>query len=206
MEILITSKTVFGENHVCVGGLDLANGRLLRLLNPGGYYQWKTAPLDIGDVWDMIYSSEQCQIVAPHVEDVIIRLNRKLRSVQITEEFLNELNVPIWRGGIDQLFDETLQWSGSGRGFLSEHVNPLPPQSVGFWISDQPLILHERDDKHVYTYTELFAPKHLVWKGTVDPVDTIPVGTVLRVSLAKWWRHPDSELEKRCYLQLSGWY
>jgi hypothetical protein len=28
----------------------------------------------------------------------------------------------------------------------------------------------------------------------------------VRVSLARWWRHERSEIEPRCYLQLSGWY
>ncbi len=28
----------------------------------------------------------------------------------------------------------------------------------------------------------------------------------MRLSLAKWWKPEDSNVEARCYLQLSGWY
>ena len=34
----------------------------------------------------------------------------------------------------------------------------------------------------------------------------IPKGKIIRLSLAKWWKPEDSDIELRCYLQLSGWY
>ena len=51
----------------------------------------------------------------------------------------------------------------------------------------------------------------VMWKeGGADivPIKVIPAGTLVRVSLARWWRPEDSEpnFEERCYLQLSGWY
>lgn len=44
--------------------------------------------------------------------------------------------------------------------------------------------------------------------GFEPAVDLIPKGTLVRVSLARWWRPHDSppDMEERCYLQLSGWY
>lgn len=42
-------------------------------------------------------------------------------------------------------------------------------------------------------------------RGFQTPLDYIPQGTVLRMSLANWWKKGDSD-EERCYLQLSGWY
>ena len=38
-----------------------------------------------------------------------------------------------------------------------------------------------------------------------EPISEIPSGTLLRVSLARWWKKYEEE-EKKCYLQLSGWY
>jgi hypothetical protein len=29
---------------------------------------------------------------------------------------------------------------------------------------------------------------------------------LVRVSLAGWWKPDDSDIEPRCYLQLSGWF
>ena len=48
----------------------------------------------------------------------------------------------------------------------------------------------------------------LKYVGEESPIKVIPAGTLVRVSLARWWRPEDSEpnFEKRCYLQLSGWY
>ena len=42
--------------------------------------------------------------------------------------------------------------------------------------------------------------------GLQPTEDIIPKGTLLRVSLARWWSPNDVEVENRCYLQLSGWY
>lgn len=41
--------------------------------------------------------------------------------------------------------------------------------------------------------------------GFAEPINKIPAGTLVRVSLARWWR-PTETSEERCYLQLSGWY
>ena len=47
----------------------------------------------------------------------------------------------------------------------------------------------------------------LTFVGFQKPIETIPAGTLLRVSLAHWWR-PESapHTELRCYVQLSGWF
>ena len=48
----------------------------------------------------------------------------------------------------------------------------------------------------------------LKYVGEESPIKVIPAGTLVRLSLARWWRPEDSEpnFEERCYLQLSGWY
>ena len=43
--------------------------------------------------------------------------------------------------------------------------------------------------------------------GFADPIERIPKGALVRVSLARWWRPDDApDMEERCYLQLSGWF
>ncbi|WP_179375776.1 hypothetical protein [Winogradskyella wichelsiae] len=52
--------------------------------------------------------------------------------------------------------------------------------------------------------------KSLKWVGMVEPLKIIPKGTLIRVSLAKWWprknKLKDYNVPHGCYLQLSGWY
>jgi hypothetical protein len=62
--------------------------------------------------------------------------------------------------------------------------------------------------KVIYRY---FGPQGLLdvpFVGFDEPVDVIPAASLIRLSLARWWKHPeaDEDFELRCYLQLSGWY
>lgn len=47
--------------------------------------------------------------------------------------------------------------------------------------------------------------RSIKFKGFEEPVDVIPAGTLLRVSLARWVSFNEGE-EPKCWLQLSGWY
>jgi len=42
--------------------------------------------------------------------------------------------------------------------------------------------------------------------GFEPKVNLIPAGTLMKISLARWWKPEDSDMSERCYLQLSGWY
>ena len=47
----------------------------------------------------------------------------------------------------------------------------------------------------------------LTFVGFQEPIETIPAGALVRVSLAHWWRPEDDQTgELRCYVQLSGWF
>ena len=48
--------------------------------------------------------------------------------------------------------------------------------------------------------------QRLVFKGYEPMIGVIPAGTICRISLSKWWKPKDIDIEMRCYLQLSGWY
>jgi len=60
-------------------------------------------------------------------------------------------------------------------------------------------------EKVRYLYPGETGKRSLPYVGFASPVDTIPAGTLLRVSLARWW-DKYGETEERCSLQLSGWY
>ncbi|HEY4386150.1 MAG TPA: hypothetical protein VGN34_16965 [Ktedonobacteraceae bacterium] len=45
----------------------------------------------------------------------------------------------------------------------------------------------------------------IAYVGGADVVPEIPADALIRVSLARWWKLYEKE-ERKCYLQLSGWY
>ncbi|WP_434036008.1 dual OB domain-containing protein [Formosa sp. 4Alg 33] len=216
MEVLITSKTKFGKNHVCVGGLVVKENRFIRLLNrggarnPSGWYQFADTPLNIGDIWDIDFNDSP-NAVEPHLEDVFIKINKKVSEVSDIADFIKKSGVTIWEGNITNTFESKLEWLGNGSGYLPETIKEMPVQSVGFWISDIDITLS--DSRYFYKYKLMgliTISKSLKWVGMEKPIETIPKGTLIRVSLAKWWppkdKLDDYAVPHGCYLQLSGWY
>ena len=205
MEGLILSKTRFGNsgNSVCVGGIALQNNQHVRLLNPGARYQFADTKFNIGDIWDIRFTSSAA-IKEPHNEDVIIQSQNYLRTINNLREFILNIGIKIWRGSIDNIFEGKLRWANSGSCFLSVNFPDYPIHSVGFWLSDK--LLSYKHDHYFYPTGNFFIKRKLKYKGIPEPVPIIKENTLIRVSLAKWWKPADSHDEARCYLQLSGWY
>lgn len=203
MEVLILSKTHFGSKSVCIGGVVLQNHQYVRLLNPGGWYQYADTAFNIGDVWDIEFKPSS-PIREPHNEDVVVISQRYLRTVDSITKFVNDNRLPIWKGSIHNIFQGKIKWASTGTGFLSVNYHDYPDHSIGFWQSDKPLIY--KNDHYFYNSFVLRPFRQLKYKGIPEPIEIIPANTLLRVSLAKWWRPEDSDVEERCYLQLSGWY
>lgn len=202
--VLILSKTQMSDNKVCVGGLTL-NGRYVRLLDREGNNQPQNTDLAPRQAWEIEFK-ERLNIVPPHVEDVLVqnRISKGLLKGDVTiKSFIKNKNIPIWQGPPDALFNRLIKWTQNGRGYI-DHEGGIPNHSVGFWLSDKDL---ERDDFNGirYHYPCLNGRRSLKFKGTENPVNTLPAGTLLRVSLARWIAFAEGETPK-CWLQLSGWY
>ena len=76
-----------------------------------------------------------------------------------------------------------------------------------FWRPDQPLGLDYQGKRIRYRYPGEDGGRTITFVGFQEPVEVIPAGTLVRVSLAHWWRPTDKpEQELRCYVQLSGWF
>lgn len=200
MEILITSKTHRGK-LACIGGLVLGTNSFVRLLNPGNWDQYLDSGYYIGDVWDIQYSKRiDCE--PPHVEDVIVHKKIFQRKIHNLSEFIKTCGVKIHRGGHKELFEGALSWTTQGSGFVDRYKR-IPSNSVGFWINSEELVL-DNDGKHyISTNDSLFK---IPYVGFESSINLIPANTLLRVSLARWWRPEESSSPERCYLQLSGWY
>lgn len=199
MEVLIVSRTRM-KNGVCCGGLNLQNGEFLRLHDDRGGNLSTDAPFQIGQIYDLNYQTAWNVRPQPHVEDKQIQpfyqLRRTLSQTELIHTIDRIVNVP--SGDIDVIFDGMLNHSS-----YAAYISPIavPNHSVCFWRPNAPLYKAEFMGKVRYRFNN----NNISYVGFQDPVDIIPAGTLLRMSLANWWS-PDDITEKRCYLQLSGWF
>ncbi len=204
MEVLITSKTHKGK-AACVGGLVLEDNKFVRLLRPGNWDQLANTDFKIGEVWD-IYFEKRYRTEPPHIEDVIVYTKKRVGKVDNFTDFILSAGINIYRGEPENIFDGLLKWTFHGSGFLNRS-GELPSNSVGFWIPDKNLSLNNHH--YLYQYQDFIKhTKRLPYVGFEEAVEVIPAGTLVRISLARWWKPEDAgdEMEERCYLQLSGWY
>lgn len=201
MEVLILSKTKYGSTLVCVGGICVSNKQFIRLLNQGGYYQPADTKFNIGDVWDITFTVNPNR-KEPHNEDVTIHTYNFVKKIYPLETYIKNMGVPIWNNNISNIFEGKILWQKNGKGYFSENINNYPSHSVGFWISDVDL----RYSNGSYIYENNGISRQIIYKGNQSALQVIPKGRLIRLSLAKWWKPEDSDIEARCYLQLSGWY
>jgi hypothetical protein len=201
MEVLILSKTIYGNTKVCVGGICISNKQFIRLLNQWGHYQPADTHYNIGDIWDIEFTANPLR-KEPHNEDVIIHTCKFIRRIYSLETYIKNMGVPIWRNNISNIFEGKILWQDNGKGYFSEKIKNYPSHSVGFWISDIDLKFSNRS----YIYDNNGVSRQMVYKGSQTELQIIPKGKLIRLSLAKWWKPDNSDIELRCYLQLSGWY
>ena len=198
MKVLIVSKTRM-QNAVCVGGLDISTNENLRLLNPSGSNQPLNTKFDVGQIWDIVY--ELAPVKPPHMEDVIVYQEDYVGRQPDMRDFLLQRVQP-WYGEPKQLYDGLLQVR-NGSGYIAEQTG-IPRASVGFWVPDKALTLSSNDKGKLY-YSDGGNRLIFPYVGFADTVQTVPAKSLVRVSLARWWA-PQQVGEKRCYVQLSGWY
>ncbi len=187
----------------CISGLAHDN-QPIRLLTTDGEHWDNRSPFSVGQIWDMDFRPGQ-DLIPPHLEDVLVTRHTYLRMQPNLREHLLS-RVIAWKGGIDQIFDGVLSYTSNGNGYVCERLG-LPELSTGFWLPDRDLKLRE-DGKH-YDYRQRLCNRGLSYVGEeTTPPDLLPAETLVRVSLARWWKPTDAspDFEERCYAQLSGWY
>ncbi len=203
MKVLIVAKTRRGAGAY-VGGLT-EGGRSVRLVAPDeARNQPAGLEYDVGEVWE-IESVPDPDIVPPHVENIIVVGARRIRRSQKVTATIHRFMPPV-RGGTEKLFEGLLQATPTGGLYISQQGG-LPQRSTMFWIPDRPLLVDCEGKRIRYRYPTRDGGRTLTFVGFQEPLTEIPVGTLLRVSLAHWWcpqDRPDGEL--RCFAQLSGWF
>ena len=197
-EVVITSKTKMTQGY-CVGGYDLTSNSYVRLLESDGSNQPLNTQFEIGERWDITYALKQ-NITPPHIEDVLISARQYLDDIDDFSTFLQNTITPS-TGGVTTLFDLNLSFTNNFGPYINEAG--IPRNSVGFWVIPKALNLVSNDGRNRY---QIQGERYnFPYVGVEPPISTIAAGTLVRVSLARWWS-PYEDLEERCYMQLSGWY
>jgi putative nucleic acid modification protein with dual OB domain len=211
VKVLIVARTHM-NGGICVGGLTLDTHKNIRLKPPGRANHTEDTAFEIGQIWELDFY-EVAAAKPPHIEDVIVTGQRLVEQVPNMREFLLQRIHP-WQGGPEQLFDRCLCLKGTG-GYISASGS-IARCSTGYWLPDRtlslnkPLIPDTQNNKLYYETLRIAENKRptilsIKYVGFAAPINKIPPGMLVRVSLARWWR-PTETSEERCYLQLSGWY
>ncbi|MBE7503898.1 MAG: RecQ family ATP-dependent DNA helicase [Verrucomicrobiales bacterium] len=203
MKVLIVAKTRRGAG-ACVGGI-AEDGRSVRLIAPDAAKSERAGlEYEVGEVWE-IEEAPDPQVIPPHVENILVRRARRLRCSDKVVESIRRLMPPV-SGGPELLFDGLVQATAAGALCIVQRAG-LPHRSTMFWCPDQALELDTAGKRLRYRYPTPDGGRTLTFVGFQEPLRTIPAGTLLRVSLAHWWRPPETpEVELRCFVQLSGWF
>jgi ATP-dependent DNA helicase RecQ len=203
MKVLIVAKTRRGGG-ACVGAI-AEDGRSVRLIALDAETNERAGlAYEVGEVWE-VESTPQANLIPPHVENIIVRRAHCLKRTANLASVIHR-HMPPAAGGTEKLFEGLVQASPSGALYIAERTG-LPGRSTMFWTPDEPLQLDYEGKRIRYRFPTSDGGHTLTFVGFQEPVEIIPAGTLLRVSLAHWWRprdKPDDEL--RCFVQLSGWF
>jgi len=201
MRVLIVGKTKMGPNVVCV-----VDGTRQQH-QPSIADSSREQPLDRHsvsdcDVWDLTYHGRR-QLEPPHNDDVLVTAGRRIGTLPDLTATLRRITNPL-HGSIEELYERFLQFPGAGTGYVTRQTG-LPSFSTQFWITDGRLSRDDFRAKIRYRYDGATI-RTVTYKGMEDdPVFAVPQGTLVRVSLARWFDFGEAPNPK-CYLQLSGWY
>lgn len=211
-QVIIVSRTRMAGDCVCVGGVDVDNCRSVRLLNARGHHEAATdCPYQIWDIWNIDYYLNQRR-PRPHTENVNVVRRQKIKAVDVPNMSINRFagvleksGIPLFRGSLFTVFDGKLKLTDKDKLYISKE--DVPTYSTCFWINDKRLLGYTNDrGRWQYRYNDMSNRYGytISYVGSAEPPADIEVGSLIRLSLAHWWKPEDSDDEERCYLQLSG--
>lgn len=190
------------SSGICVGGIVEQTCELIRCHGEHGENLSNEAPFEIGDVWEMDVKPAWNARPIPHIEDRQTQAISKYGNIGlngITEFIKNHASqLPINYGHISEAFQGKLIFDGY-KNYIDQ--TNIPQFSTQFWVPDYDLKYCKAWEKDYYFYKTI----RIKFVGFQNLVPVIPKNTFVRLSLANWW-DGDGSGEKRCYLQLSGWY
>lgn len=201
--VLIVSRTQMA-NGVCVGAIDESTGELIRVHNERGGNLSSDAPFQVGDRWIMNVERAWNARPIPHIEDKQTTAIQKIENIGVEGiiRFIrnNDFGQRLTIGSLSNTFEGLLHLEGTNN-YINR--NGIPGFSTQFWIADRDLVHVVNNYNEKVTHYYMYGNLRLKFVGFQDHVNSIPAGTIIRLSLANWW---NGQGEDRCYLQLSGWY
>ena len=162
---------------------------------------------EVGDIWE-ITGEPKTSLIPPHNEDFVVHKKSRHHTTKDMKDLVSaiELLMPPKIGHPQVLYEGLLKITGSGSLYIPAKGD-VPPHSTTFWRPDQPLVRNTEGKRIQYCYSTENSSYTLTFVGFQEAVETIPAGTLLRVSLAHRWRPEDQpDVEERHYAQLSGWF
>jgi len=190
------------QGRVCVGGHDLDHDfRSLRLLTKAGMNLREEDDIAPGEVWELDYT-DHAEPDPPHVEDVLVSAAKRVEtlSAEDVRSLILENEKP-WKGGPEELFDGTAAATPNGRVYVPGD-GQLPTRSTGYWLPDDELIKRISFQKAKFLYAGVSELDEFTWAGMADSPARIPAGSLVRVSLARWFNPPSAPAGY--YVQISG--
>ncbi len=206
MRVLIVAKTRMGSG-ACIGAIT-ETGESVRLIPYNADpHDGANREYEVGDIWE-VSGEPETSLIPPHNENFVVRKKSRIRTAKDVKDLVSaiQLLMPPKIGHPRELYEGLLQNTENGRLHIAKQSG-IPPYSTTFWRTDQPLPLDIEKQKPRYRYPTENGGCTFTFGGFQEPLETIPAGTLLRVSLAHWWRPEDKpEVEERCYAQISGWF
>ena len=203
MRVLIVAKTRMG-NGACIGGIT-QHGESVRLIPyEADPHDGANREYNVGDIWE-IDSTPVANITPPHTEDITVKEKHRLGTANNLIDTIEQFMPPEF-GGPNVLYEGLLQSAERGALYVAEKSG-IPPYSTAFWRPDKPLERDTEGRRVRYRYPAENGDYILTFVGFQEPLETIPQGTLLRISLAHPWRPKDKPNEElRCHAQISGWF
>ncbi len=193
----------------CIGAIT-ENGESVRLIPyDADPHDGANNEYNVGDIWEITAEPvPETALIPPHNENIIVREKHRLYVTKDTKSLVSaiELLMPPKTGHPRELYEGLLKSTGSGSLYIAVDGDTLA-YSTMFWRSDQPLTRDTEGRRIRYRYPTENGGCTLTFVGFQEPLETIPAGTLLRLSLAHRWRPEDQpDAEERHYAQLSGWF
>ena len=206
MRVLIVAKTRMGSG-ACIGAIT-EKGESVRLIPfNADPHDGANREYEVGDIWE-IMGEPETSLIPPHNENLVVHKKSRIRTTKDMKDLVSaiELLMPPKTGHPRELYEGLLQNTESGRPHIAKRSG-IPSYSTTFWRTDQPLTRDTQGRKVQYRYPTENGDCTLTFAGFQEPPETLPTGTLLRVSLAHWWKPEDTpEVDERCYAQISGWF
>lgn len=221
MTVLIVAATHMHEGRCCVGALQLqdASGSIVpirqwRLLNADRSFPLLAeTSFRVGQVWQVqLEPAPEHRIRPPHTEDSYLHASQRIghlkepQATRLYNGLLRNPKIPMVYGDITQLFDGALRQDENSQSFYLTQ-GECPNYSTSFWIPRHPLFVTENSYGKLRVVNESLNInlRYTAVEPKIGCGETIPAGSLLRVSLARFWRRNEDE-EPRSYLMLSQFY